>query len=306
MIYENILDLIGNTPIFKLKKMAHCECADIYIKLEKYNLTGSVKDRAALGMIQKAEEQGLLHRGSTIIEPTSGNMGISLALIGKIKGYKVIIVMPETMSEERKKIIKSYGAELILTNGADGMSGAIAKVLEITKDSNRYFVPQQFTNENNPIKHYETTAIEIIKDIPDLDIFVAGIGTGGTITGVGKKLKEMKKDIKVIGVEPLESSVLSGGKAGPHKIQGIGAGFIPEIYEIKYTDEIIKISSDEAIDMTRELLEKEGLFVGISSGASVCAALKIAHRLDCSNKKILVVSPDGGDKYLSMNLTGQE
>ena len=303
MIYENILDFIGNTPIFKLKKMVDNQCADLYIKLEKYNLTGSVKDRAALSMIEKAEQQGILHKNSVIVEPTSGNTGIALAMIGKIKGYKVVIIMPETMSEERKQIIKAYGAELILTEGSKGMQGAISKALELAKDNPNYFIPQQFSNENNPLKHYETTAIEILNDIPDLDIFVAGVGTGGTIVGIGKKLKEINKNIQVIGVEPMESAVLSGGKPGPHKIQGIGAGFIPEIFNFKYIDEIIKITSEEAISTTKELLEKEGIFVGISSGASICAALKIAHRLG-KGKKILALSPDGGEKYISMNIVG--
>lgn len=303
MIYENILNFIGNTPIFKLKKMVDNQCADLYIKLEKYNLTGSVKDRAALSMIEKAEQQGILHKNSVIVEPTSGNTGIALAMIGKIKGYKVIIIMPETMSEERKQIIKAYGAELILTEGSKGMTGAISKALELAKDNANYFIPQQFSNKNNPLKHYETTAIEILDDIPDLDAFVAGIGTGGTIVGVGRKLKEINKNIQIIGVEPMESPVLSGGKPGPHKIQGIGAGFIPEIYNFEYIDEIIKITSEEAINTTKQLLEKEGIFVGVSSGASVCAALKVAHKLG-KGKKVLALSPDGGEKYISMNIMG--
>lgn len=301
MVYLNILDLIGNTPILKLKNLGDDQCADIYVKLEKYNLTGSVKDRAALSMIEAAEKDGTLKPGSIIVEPTSGNTGIALAAIGKIKGYKVIIIMPETMSEERRKIIKTFGAELILTDGSKGMNGAISKALELAQSDERYFVPQQFENIYNPQKHYETTAVEILKDIPDLNAFVAGVGTGGTITGIGKRLKKEKKDIKIYAVEPSESPVLSGGKAGPHKIQGIGAGFIPKIYDSAYVDEVITVSSEEAFDMVRKVLENEGIFLGISSGASICAALKIGKKLG-KGKKVLALSPDGGEKYMSMDI----
>lgn len=301
MVYLNILDLIGNTPILKLKNLGDDQCADIYVKLEKYNLTGSVKDRAALSMIEAAEKDGTLKPGSIIVEPTSGNTGIALAAIGKIKGYKVIIIMPETMSEERRKIIKTFGAELILTDGSKGMNGAISKALELAQSDERYFVPQQFENIYNPQKHYETTAVEILKDIPDLNAFVAGVGTGGTITGIGKRLKKEKKDIKIYAVEPSESPVLSGGKAGPHKIQGIGAGFIPKIYDSAYVDEVITVSSEEAFDMVRKVLENEGIFLGISSGASICAALKIGKKLG-KGKKVLALSPDGGEKYISMDI----
>ena len=301
MVYLNILDLIGNTPILKLKNLGDDQCADIYVKLEKYNLTGSVKDRAALSMIEAAEKDGTLKPGSIIVEPTSGNTGIALAAIGKIKGYKVIIIMPETMSEERRKIIKTFGAELILTDGSKGMNGAISKALELAQSDDRYFVPQQFENIYNPQKHYETTAVEILKDIPDLNAFVAGVGTGGTITGIGKRLKKEKKDIKIYAVEPSESPVLSGGKAGLHKIQGIGAGFIPKIYDSAYVDEVITVSSEEAFDMVRKVLENEGIFLGISSGASICAALKIGKKLG-KGKKVLALSPDGGEKYMSMDI----
>lgn len=301
MVYLNILDIIGNTPILKLKNLGDDQCADIYVKLEKYNLTGSVKDRAALSMIEAAEKDGTLKPGSIIVEPTSGNTGIALAAIGKIKGYKVIIIMPETMSEERRKIIKTFGAELILTDGSKGMNGAISKALELAQSDDRYFVPQQFENIYNPQKHYETTAVEILKDIPDLNAFVAGVGTGGTITGIGKRLKKEKKDIKIYAVEPSESPVLSGGKAGLHKIQGIGAGFIPKIYDSAYVDEVITVSSEEAFDMVRKVLENEGIFLGISSGASICAALKIGKKLG-KGKKVLALSPDGGEKYMSMDI----
>lgn len=301
MIYSNILDLIGNTPILKLKNLEDYQGADIYVKLEKYNLTGSVKDRAALNMIEAAEKEGLLKPGSIIVEPTSGNTGIALAAIGKIKGYKVIIVMPETMSEERRQIIKTYGAELILTEGAKGMKGAISKAIELAQSDKKYFVPQQFENIHNPQKHYETTAIEILKDLPDLDAFVAGVGTGGTIIGVGKRLKEEKKDIKIYAVEPAESPVLSGGEPGAHKIQGIGAGFIPKIYNSNLVDEVITVTSQEAFDMVRTILKNEGIFLGISSGANICAALKLGKKLG-KGKKVLTLSPDGGEKYMSMEI----
>lgn len=301
MIYSNILDLIGNTPILKLKNLEDYQGADIYVKLEKYNLTGSVKDRAALNMIEAAEKEGLLKPGSIIVEPTSGNTGIALAAIGKIKGYKVIIVMPETMSEERRQIIKTYGAELILTEGAKGMNGAISKAIELAQSDKKYFVPQQFENIHNPQKHYETTAIEILKDLPDLDAFVAGVGTGGTIIGVGKRLKEEKKDIKIYAVEPAESPVLSGGEPGAHKIQGIGAGFIPKIYNSNLVDEVITVTSQEAFDMVRTILTNEGIFLGISSGANICAALKLGKKLG-KGKKVLTLSPDGGEKYMSMEI----
>ena len=301
MVYLNILDIIGNTPILKLKNLGDDQCADIYVKLEKYNLTGSVKDRAALSMIEAAEKAGILKPGSIIVEPTSGNTGIALAAIGKIKGYKVIIIMPETMSEERRKIIKTFGAELILTEGSKGMNGAISKAMELAQSDEIYFVPQQFENIYNPQKHYETTAVEILKDIPDLDAFVAGVGTGGTIVGIGKRLKKEKKDIKIYAVEPSESPDLSGWKAGTHKIQCIGAGFIPKIYDSTYVDEVITIDSEEAFDMVRKVLENEGIFLGISSGASICAALKIGKKLG-KGKKVLAISPDGGEKYMSMDI----
>ena len=247
MIYNNTLELIGKTPILKLNNLVDENCAEIYIKLEKYNLGGSVKDRAALGMIEEAERLGLLKEGSVIVEPTSGNTGIALAMIGRLKGYKVIIVMPDSMSKERRDLIKAYGAELILTDGAQGMNGAIKKAKELSEQDN-YFMPQQFENLANPKKHYETTAEEIYKDLKDLDMFIAGVGTGGTVTGVGGKLKEKIKDIKVVAVEPEKSPVLSGGSAGAHKIQGLGAGFIPSIYKNDIIDNIVKVSDEDAIN----------------------------------------------------------
>ena len=252
MVYKNLLDLIGNTPIVKLNNIFNDEnIADIYVKLEGFNLGSSVKDRAALGMIEAAEKSGRLKPGGTIVEPTSGNTGISLALISSLKGYKIIIIMPDTMSVERRSIIAAYGAEIILTDGAKGMKGAIEKAEELLKNNPDYFMPQQFENSANPEMHYKTTGEEIIKDLPDLDAFVAGVGTGGTITGIGKKLKEFNPDIKIIAVEPTDSAVLSGEKPGKHKLQGIGAGFIPKILDLSVIDEVIRISNDKAFEFCR-------------------------------------------------------
>lgn len=298
MIYNNVLELVGKTPIIKLNRLVSENSAEVYVKLEKYNVTGSIKDRAALNMIIQAEKLGLLKKGGVIVEPTSGNTGIALALIGKLKGYKVIIIMPETMSEERKQIIKSYGAELILTEGSKGMKGSIEKAMEMSKEDSNYFVPQQFNNQFNAQIHEETTAVEIIEDIPEISAFVAGVGTGGTISGTGKILKEYNSNIKVVAVEPKESAVISTGKFGPHVIQGIGAGFIPEIYNSNVVDEVVPISGEEAYRMVKELLEKEGLFLGISSGANVAAAIKLANNMK-KGEKIVVIAPDGGEKYLS-------
>ncbi len=301
MIYNNVLDMIGSTPVLKLSKLVTDEMADVYVKLEKFNPAGSIKDRAALGMIEKAEKLGLLKEGFTIVEPSSGNMGIALSMIGKIKGYEVIIVMPDTMSVERRNLIKAYGAELVLTDGSKGMKGAINKAKELAEGKPNFFVPQQFTNLANPEKHYATTAEEIINDVVDLDVFVAGVGTGGTITGVGRRLKEIKQGIKVVAVEPEKSPVLSGGEPGPHKIQGIGAGFTPDIYDASVVDEIIKISDEEAFEMTKRMASEEGMLVGISTGANIAAALKIASKIG-KGKKIFTVAPDGGEKYISMGI----
>ncbi|SCJ00754.1 Cysteine synthase [uncultured Clostridium sp.] len=300
MIYNSMLDLIGKTPILRVNNMVDENSAEVYVKLEKFNPGGSVKDRAALGMIEKAEELGILKEGSTIIEPTSGNTGIAIAMIGRIKGYKVIIVMPETMSKERRDLIKAYGAELILTEGAKGMKGAIAKATELVEEYG-YFMPQQFENIANANKHYETTAEEILGDIKDLDAFVAGVGTGGTITGVSKKLKEAIKTLKVIAVEPEKSQVLAGKGPGAHKIQGIGAGFIPSIYNGEYVDEIIAVSDQEAINTAVEFARKEGILIGISSGAALFAAIQVAKKLG-NGKKVLAIAPDGGEKYISMGI----
>lgn len=300
MIYNNMLDMIGKTPILKLGNLVDENSAEVYIKLEKLNPGGSVKDRAALGMIEKAEALGLLKEGSIIVEPTSGNTGIALAMIGRLKGYKVIIVMPDSMSKERRDLIKAYGAELILTDGAEGMNGAIEKAKELSKKEN-YFMPQQFENMANSEKHYYTTAEEIYSDLNDLDLFIAGVGTGGTVTGVGNKLKEKISNIKIVAVEPKKSPVLSGGNAGAHKIQGLGSGFIPEIYNPKVIDEVVKVSDEDALKTTKLIAEKEGILLGISSGAAIYVALEKARALG-KGKKILAIAPDGGEKYISMGI----
>ncbi len=294
---DQILDLIGNTPVVQLKHIVDEDMAEVYVKLEGMNLTGSVKARAALGMILEAEEAGLLKPGMSIIEPTSGNTGIALAYIGKLKGYPVNIVMPDTMSVERRNIIKSYGAELILTDGSKGMSGAIQEATRLSEEE-AYFMPQQFNNQANRNIHYRTTGQEIIRDFESLDAFVVSVGTGGTISGAGARVKEHFKNIEVVAVEPTESPVLSGGKPGPHKIQGIGAGFVPGIYDQSVVDHIEHVDSTEAYAMTKKIFEEEGLFLGISSGAAIIGALKTAKRLG-KGKKVLVISPDGGDKYIS-------
>ena len=298
MIYNNLLDLIGNTPVVKVDFKDE-NIADVYVKLEKFNLSGSVKDRAALGMIEAAEKEGLLKEGSVIIEPTSGNTGIALALIGRLKGYKVIIVMPDTMSIERRATLKAYGAELILTDGTKGMGEAIAVAEKLAAENPNYFLPQQFNNKANPEKHYETTGKELLDDFKIIDAFVAGVGTGGTIVGVAKRLKERSKDTKVIGVEPSTSAVLSGEKPGKHSIQGIGTGFIPKNYDASVVDEIVKISSEEAFEYAKKASHDFGLFVGISSGANIAAAYQVAKKLG-KGKIVVTLAPDGGEKYLSV------
>ncbi|OJV63323.1 MAG: cysteine synthase A [Clostridiales bacterium 38-18] len=300
LVKEDVLSLIGNTPVVKLNHLVDENMAEVYVKLEGMNLTGSVKARAALGMILDAEKSGALKNGMTIIEPTSGNTGIALAYIGKLKGYPVTIVMPDTMSVERRNIIKSYGAELILTDGSKGMSGAIQEATRLSETPN-YFMPQQFKNKANRDYHYQTTGQEIIDSFESLDAFVASVGTGGTVSGAGARLKEHFEGIKVIGVEPVESPVLSGGQAGPHKIQGIGAGFVPEIYDANVVDQVEKVDSTQAYQLTKDIFEKEGLFLGISSGAAIEAALRVARELG-KGKKVVVISPDGGDKYISNNV----
>lgn len=302
MIYNNSIEMVGNTPLLKVNGFDSENRAEVYIKLEKMNPAGSTKDRAALGMLEDAEKAGLLKENSVIIEPTSGNTGIALAMLGKVKGYRVIIVMPESMSQERRALIKAYGAELVLTDATTGMKGAIAKAEEIRSEIGELgFVPQQFVNPANPIKHYQTTAKEIFKDLPDLDAFVVGVGTGGTITGFGNYAKDNGKHVKIVAVEPTTSAVLSGEKPGPHKIQGIGAGFIPENYSGEQVDEIVKISTDDAFATAKSFAQSEGILIGISAGANLCGALKVARTLG-KGKKVVTVAPDGGEKYISMGL----
>ena len=299
MIYENIIDLIGNTPVVKLNFLKGDDVADIYVKLDKYNIGGSVKDRAALGMIEAAEKSGELKPGGTIVEPTSGNTGIALAMIGKAKGYKVIIIMPDSMSIERRSILSAYGAELILTEGAKGMKGAIAKAEELAKE-NGYFLPQQFKNPANPAKHYETTAKEILDDFPVLDAYISGVGTAGTLVGVGKRLREERPETKIYAVEPASSAVLSGEQPGKHLQQGLGAGFVPANYDSSVVDEIIKTTNEEAVEFSTRAAKENGLFIGISSGSAIAAAYKVAKKLG-KGKKVLAILPDGGEKYLSVD-----
>lgn len=301
-IYQAITDLIGETPIVKLNKIVPEDSAEVYVKLEFFNPGGSVKDRIALSMIEKAEQDGRLKPGDTIIEPTSGNTGIGLAMVGAAKGYRVIIVMPETMSMERRLLMKAYGAELILTPGADGISGSIREAERLAKEHN-YFLPLQFENPANPEIHEKTTGPEIQAafGVAGLDAFVSGIGTGGTITGAGHELKRVYPEIKVIGVEPAESAVLEGKPAGPHKIQGIGTGFIPDTLDTKVYDEVLPITGEEAMETSRKVGRQEGFLVGISSGAAIAAGLKIAKELG-KGKKVLVIVPDNGERYLSTAL----
>ncbi|MBO1004436.1 cysteine synthase A [Pseudogracilibacillus auburnensis] len=300
-VANNIAGLIGETPIVKLNRTVDENSADIYLKLEFFNPGSSVKDRIALAMIERAEEEGIIKPGDTIIEPTSGNTGIGLALVAAAKGYKLVVVMPDTMSQERRNLLKAYGAQLHLTPGANGMKGAIQKAEEL-KEEHGYFMPQQFNNEANPEVHARTTGEEIVKQLPDgVDAFISGIGTGGTITGAGKVLKERFKDVKVFAVEPVDSPVLSGGSPGPHKIQGIGAGFVPKVLNTDIYDEVIQISNEEAFEASRETAQKEGILGGISAGAAIAAAKKVAKQLG-KGKKVLAVLPDNGERYLSTAL----
>ncbi|MDT2736702.1 cysteine synthase A [Enterococcus pseudoavium] len=301
-IYNSILETIGETPIVKLSNMTTDEMAQVYVKLESFNPGGSVKDRIALRMIEDAEKNGELKPGMEIIEPTSGNTGIGLAMVGAAKGYPVTLVMPETMSVERRKLMQAYGAKLVLTPGPDGMKGAIAKAEALAKEKGG-FVPEQFDNPSNPKVHEETTAKEIVNvfETNGLDAFVAGVGTGGTITGVGNELKRMYSDIKIYAVEPAESPVLEGGQPAPHKIQGIGAGFVPSILNTNIYDEVLAVKGSDAMETAREIAKKEGILVGISSGAALFAALKVAKEMT-PEQKVLVLLPDNGERYLSTEL----
>ena len=304
-IYTSADQLIGNTPLLELTHLeeAYGLKAAILAKLEYLNPAGSVKDRIAKAMIDDAEQRGLLKKGSVIIEPTSGNTGIGLASVAAARGYRIIIVMPETMSVERRQLMKAYGAELVLTEGAKGMKGAIAKADELAKEIPNSFVPGQFVNPANPKAHFETTGPEIWEDTDGkVDIFVAGVGTGGTITGTGKFLKSKNPNVKVVAVEPKTSAVLSTGVAGPHKIQGIGAGFVPEVLDTKVYDEIIAVDNDDAFKTGKEFGRREGVLVGISSGAAIWAAIELAKRPENEGKTIVVLLPDTGDRYLSTPL----
>ena len=300
-VYQNLIELVGNTPILRLNNMEKTNnlTGEIYAKLEKYNPAGSVKDRAALEIIEDAERKGILKPGATIIEPTSGNTGIGLAFIARLKGYKVILTMPSSMSEERIKVLKAYGAEVVLTDAALGMQGSLDKADEILKQTPGAIIAGQFTNPANVNAHYKTTGPEIWEDMDgNIDVFIASVGTGGTLTGIAKYLKEKNKDIKIVAVEPAESPLISKGIAGQHGIQGIGANFIPEILDRNIIDEVYTVTTDEAYQSSREVAQKEGLLVGISSGSVIAAAKHYAK----NNKKVVIILPDSGERYLSTEL----
>jgi len=305
-IYEKLTDLIGNTPLLRLSaysKTVGADGANLIAKLEYFNPLSSVKDRAALAMVEDAEARGVLKAGSTIIEPTSGNTGIGLAFVSSSRGYRLILTMPDNMSMERRNLLMALGAELVLTPAAEGMKGAIAEAEKLAKEIPGSFIPGQFTNPANPRIHRETTAQEIWHDTDgQVDIFVAGVGTGGTLTGVAEGLKEKSSHVRIVAVEPSDSPVLSGGTAGPHKLQGIGAGFVPSVLNVNLIDETIRINAEDAFDTARLLVKTEGLFVGISSGAAVYAAAELARRPENAGKNIVILLPDSGDRYLSTEL----
>ncbi|MEZ0536891.1 cysteine synthase A [Caldicellulosiruptoraceae bacterium PP1] len=303
MIYNNILELIGKTPLVRLNKLSQQVDAEIIAKVESFNPGGSVKDRIGLNMIVQAEKEGKINKDTTIIEPTSGNTGIALAYISAVKGYKLILTMPETMSIERRKLLAAYGAEIVLTPGEKGMKGAIEKALELMNQIPNSFMPQQFENLANPDIHRKTTALEIWNDTDGkVDIFVGGVGTGGTVTGVGEVLKSKKPSIQVFAVEPFDSPVLSGGTPRPHKIQGIGAGFVPKVLNTNIYNEVIKVKTEEAYEMARYLAKDEGILCGISSGAALFGAYLVAKRPENKKKMIVVLLPDTGERYLSTEL----
>ncbi|MDN3019967.1 cysteine synthase A [Paenibacillus sp. BSR1-1] len=300
-VANSVAELVGQTPIVKLNRLVDENSAEVYLKLEYFNPGSSVKDRIGLAMIEAAEEQGLIKPGvDTIIEPTSGNTGIGLAMIAAAKGYKAIFVMPETMSLERRNLLRAYGGELVLTPGPEGMKGAIARA-EALASENGYFMPQQFKNQANPEVHRRTTGKEIAEQMDQLDAFVSGIGTGGTISGAGSVLREKFPNVKIVAVEPQDSPVLSGGKPGPHKLQGLGAGFIPDTLNTEIYDEVIQINTEEAFEASRRAAREEGILGGISSGAAISAALKVAQQLG-KGKKVLAIIPDNGERYLSTPL----
>jgi cysteine synthase len=302
-IADDVTLLIGNTPLVRLRRVTDGAGAQVVAKLESYNPAHSVKDRIGVAMLDAAERDGLIGPDTVILEPTSGNTGIALAMVCAARGYHCVLTMPETMSKERRQLLRALGADLILTPGPDGMPGAIAKAEELVKNDDKYFMPQQFENPANPAIHRATTAEEVWRDTDGaVDIFVAGVGTGGTITGVGDVLKERKPSVRIVAVEPAASPVLSGGKKGPHPIQGIGAGFVPAVYEAGIVDEIISVDNDAAFETARRMAKEEGLLVGISSGAAVSAAIQVAHRSENAGKLIVVVVPDFGERYLSTPL----
>lgn len=305
MIYNSVLELVGNTPLLRLNNIEKefGLKTKLLAKLEFLNPAGSVKDRVGLALIEEAEKKGLLNKDSVIIEPTSGNTGIGLAMAAAVKGYKAIIVMPETMSEERKKLMIAHGAELVLTDGKKGMAGAIEKAEELAKETPGSFIPDQFSNPDNALAHFKTTGPEILKDTKgEVDIFVAGIGTGGTITGTGKFLKENIENIKIVGAEPLSSPVLTKGTSGAHKIQGIGAGFVPKVLDREILDEVITVSDEDAISTARDFGKLEGFLIGISGGAALYSAIELAKRKENEGKTIVLVLPDNGSRYLSSDL----
>lgn len=300
-VVDSITDLIGQTPLVRLRRVVKPGIANIYVKMEYFNPGGSIKDRIALGMIRDAEERGVLQPGGTIVEPTSGNTGIGLAMIAAACGYRLIVVLPETMSVERRMLMAAYGAEFVLTPGSEGMKGAIEAANRLISENPEYYMPQQFENPSNPETHRRSTALELLDQLDKIDAFVAGIGTGGTITGVGEILKARIPKVEIVGVEPASSPVISGGKPGPHKIQGIGAGFVPAVLNQTIMDQIIRVSNEDAYKMTRRLAREEGLLVGISSGAAVSAALQVAVTLG-EGKNVVVIAPDTGERYLSTDL----
>lgn len=301
MLYQNILEAIGHTPMVRLNKLVDERSAQVYAKLESFNPMHSVKDRVARSMVEAAERSGELRPGMTVVEPTSGNTGIGLAMVCAAKGYRLVITMPETMSIERRRLMAAFGAEIVLTPGKEGMMGAIARAEGMVSSDPNSFMPQQFKNPANPQAHYVTTAEEILADLPDLDAFVSAVGTGGTITGVGRALRERKCSVELVAVEPSASPVLSGGKPGPHRIQGIGAGFVPDTCDLSLIDRILQVDDVEAIKHARDLARKEGILCGISSGAALCGALNVAKELG-PDAKVVVLLADTGERYLSTDL----